>query len=61
MIRIIAIVSMILMPIISVSTGTNDQEAVIRSLDLVDQNGDPGTTGMVGDPFSKTETVTKGD
>lgn len=49
MIRLIAVISMILMPVVSVSTGTNDQESIVRSLDLVDEFG--GNTGD-GNPGS---------
>ncbi len=39
MIRLIAVISMILMPIISVSTGSTESETVLRSRDHLDQRG----------------------
>ena len=57
MIKLIALISIVLMPIISVSTGSNTQDAATRSLDLIDENytgtgggGGGGTHGFVNGP-----------
>ena len=52
MIRLITIITMVLIPIISVSTTTNDQESIVRSRDLCDRHCTAGPPDGEGDPFS---------
>ena len=60
MIRIIAIIAVILMPVISVSTTTSEQESVMRSLDLIDETAPDGNFRS-DEAFAVTTTVRPGN
>jgi len=58
MIRLITVITIILMPIVSVSTTTTDNEAFIRSNDLCDEECEGGTSRlMTGDAFDSGKTL----
>jgi hypothetical protein len=57
MFRLITAMAMILMPIISVSTGTGDSDSIIRTRDILDQKGctrDGYCPGAPPPPFAET-------